>query len=514
MSARLAQRQAQLAAADIELAGLRTELDTLSEVEQGLRDAEAERELLTARLTDLTKARERAEQLPAVRERLAAVKAAVAATAAEDADTMARLTEGIRQLSALTARQKKVLGAQLEQAIAEMAAADEALARQQARIERLKADQASLEEESTALTESFGHELDALGKWRQADADLTDALDTVGAPAAGSNLDRLRGILTDLDTRLANIDSRLRPLLEARTRAREEALRVRNLSDHHAGLQGWASGCAEGFRSGSTSATISSGSRDRCRVLCHGPGDHRRVSRECHCERDAGRVRGLRVAGAAGQHAQQRVTGRLSYGSLLFWGGLARRLAVVGGMESQRYGDHRQVAAGVFGDLVGETDRQVVPARGHTPADDFPPYLGARVTVGHPPDQRVRFREVQWRGACHGDRDESDRAPSRILYGSRLPDQVHRPGNAARIGGGRDCSRHRLSFVRRMVDPAGDGYCRRVIADGAQAPDGLGECPRPLSLVLDIGGQFAGTGECPPGAGKLADGGLCPGEHG
>ncbi len=271
VSARLAQRQAELAAADIELAGLRTELDTLTEVEQGLRDAEAEGELLTARLADLTKARERAEQLPAVRERLAAFEAAVAATAAEDADTMARLTEGIRQLSALTARQRMVLGAQLEQAIAEMAAADEALARQQARIERLKAGQASLEAESTALTESFGHELDALAKWRQADADLTDALDTAGAPATGSNLDRLRGILTDLDTRLADIDGRLRPLLEARAKAREEALRVRNLSDHHAGLQGGASGCAEGLRSGSISATVSSGSRHRCRVLCHGP---------------------------------------------------------------------------------------------------------------------------------------------------------------------------------------------------------------------------------------------------
>jgi chromosome segregation ATPase len=229
VSARLAQRQAELSAADIELTGLRTELDTLSEVEQGLRDAEAERELLTARLEDLTKARERAEQLPAVRERLAAFEAA---------DTIARLTEGIRQLSALTDRQRMVLGAQLEQAITEMAAAGEALARQQARIKRLKADQARLEAESTALTESFGHELDALAKWRQADADLTNALDTARAPAAESNLDQLKGILIDLETRLADIDSRLRPVLEARARAREEALRVRNLSDHHAGLQG------------------------------------------------------------------------------------------------------------------------------------------------------------------------------------------------------------------------------------------------------------------------------------
>jgi chromosome segregation ATPase len=170
--------------------------------------------------------------------RLAAFEAAVAATAAEDADTIARLIEGIRQLSALTARQRMVLGAQLEQAIAEMAAADEALARQQARIERLKADQASLEEESTALTESFGHELDALAKWRQADADLADALDaTDGGPATGPTFSRVRGVLTDLDTRLADIDSRLRLLLEARTKAREEALHVRNLSDHHAGFQ-------------------------------------------------------------------------------------------------------------------------------------------------------------------------------------------------------------------------------------------------------------------------------------
>lgn len=237
VSARLAQRQAELAAADIELARLRTELDRLTEVEQGLRDAEAERELLTARLADLTKVRERAEQLPAVRERLAAFEAAVAATAVEDADTMARLTAGIRQLSALTARQRLVLGAQLEHAIAELAAAEEALARQQARIERLKADQASLEAESTALPESFGDELDALAKWRQADADFADALDaTDGAPATGPTLSRVRGVLTDLDTRLADIDSRLRPLLEARTIAREEALRVRNLSDHHAGF--------------------------------------------------------------------------------------------------------------------------------------------------------------------------------------------------------------------------------------------------------------------------------------
>jgi hypothetical protein len=54
-----------------------------------------------------------------------------------------------------------------------------------------------------------------------------------------------------------------------------------------------------------------------------------------------------------------------------------------------------------------------------------------------------------------------------------------------------------------MADPAGDGHCRHVIADGAQAPDDLGERLRPLCLVLDVGGQLAGAGNRPPGAGLV-----------
>ena len=53
----------------------------------------------------------------------------------------------------------------------------------------------------------------------------------------------------------------------------------------------------------------------------------------------------------------------------------------------------------------------------------------------------------------------------------------------------------------------------RVIADGIQAPDDLGEGLPPLSPVLDVGGQLAGASNRPPRPGELADRGLCLGEH-
>jgi hypothetical protein len=96
-------------------------------------------------------------------------------------------------------------------------------------------------------------------------------------------------------------------------------------------------------------------------LLCHGPGDHRRVRREGHGERGAGRIGGLWVAG---QQVKQRIAGCLMFGGILLGGGPARRLASVGCLDSERSDDDCQVAVGVVGDLLGEADSQIVSACG------------------------------------------------------------------------------------------------------------------------------------------------------
>jgi chromosome segregation ATPase len=224
----LKQRQAETAAAAAGLARVRANLDALAEVERDMRAIEAERAVLTVRLAELEQASTRAGQLSAMRDRIAALEAA---TAPADTDDLAdRLSGALTRFQELTGEQRSALGPQLERAIGEAQAADEDLRHARERKAELDSDIIRLASETDEVTEAIKSGLPALAGWRSADAAMADALATAGVPDAGTTLERLRTLLAELTERMNAVDDALGPLHASYTKARDEALAIRNLT--------------------------------------------------------------------------------------------------------------------------------------------------------------------------------------------------------------------------------------------------------------------------------------------
>jgi chromosome segregation ATPase len=229
VDAQLRQRQAEADAAAAGLAALRANLGALSEVERDLRAVEDERAVLAARLAELEQASARAAELSAMRDRIAELEEA--ASSADAANDLAdRLTGALTLLRELTGGQRRALGPQLEQAIADEQEALESLERTRERKAALESELSRLAGETDEVTEAIKHGLPALAEWRKADAAMADALAAVGAPGPGSTQDRTRALLAELTDRMRAVDDALGPLHADYVRARDEALTIRTLS--------------------------------------------------------------------------------------------------------------------------------------------------------------------------------------------------------------------------------------------------------------------------------------------
>ncbi len=233
LAAKLSGRLTEVTEASARLSALRKDLESLGEAEQSLAEIAAEHAQLATRLAELEGISERATVLAGLRERVASLESATAdaaATAADHESLAARLAAATGQLKSLTSHQLDALGSQIAQVITETASAGEALEQQQERKRRLDADLKRLAEDSDEVTKAVKTNLAALAAWRTADAAMAAGLDDIGSPEADSVLERVRGVLADLESRLATVEARLGPAFEAYVSAREDALRIRPLS--------------------------------------------------------------------------------------------------------------------------------------------------------------------------------------------------------------------------------------------------------------------------------------------
>jgi hypothetical protein len=243
VSERLERQSTELAARRADIAAHRARLDELAGSERDLEEVTAEAGWLRARVSELERASQTAAEIPGLRARADALQRALAdADAADAADVSARIGAAAREFATLTARQRDAAGEQAVRLIAEAEEAAREVAELRARGEEAAAEAARRESEARQLEAEHDRAFPALSAWRQADADLTDALRAAGLPeerpASGGETGRaetpspLRIVLaelTDIGERLTRLDGTLRPLLSAHAKVYEEARRPRSL---------------------------------------------------------------------------------------------------------------------------------------------------------------------------------------------------------------------------------------------------------------------------------------------
>ena len=227
VSARLAQRQAELSARRAEVTAHRARLDELAGTERSLAELTAEAGQLSARVSELERVQRLAAEIPGLRTQVRALDEAVTAAGLADAPQLGtRIAAAAGQFAALTARQREAIGAEAGRmvAAAEQAAAD--LAGQRDRRDAAAADLARSQSEADQLAAEHREMLPVLTAWHQADTDLAEGLRGAGG-AGGSALDTVQTELARIRQQLTGLDSRLRPLLADHSEAYESARRVR-----------------------------------------------------------------------------------------------------------------------------------------------------------------------------------------------------------------------------------------------------------------------------------------------
>lgn len=253
VSERLERNRTELAARRADIAAHRARLDELAGSERDLADVTAEADWLRDRVVELERANRMAEELPGLRARTDALEAAVAVADAADAPAVSeRIGRAAREFAALTERQREAAEVDTGQLVAEAEETARAVAELQARAKDAAAEMTTREDEARQLQAEHGETLRLLSAWRQADADLADALhaaapspDRPNADGPGSSapdisdaggLDRdaspLRTVqaeLTEISERLTRLDEALRPLLIDHAKAYEQARRPRSL---------------------------------------------------------------------------------------------------------------------------------------------------------------------------------------------------------------------------------------------------------------------------------------------
>ncbi len=228
---RLSRYQAELSRRQAEVAAAHADLGKLRDLEQEVEKTEAERNRLRDRIDELEHAHRIAAELPSLRLRLQALQAAVAGIDAADArDVTDMLVHAVGHLHAMTEQQRAVLGEQARSLIADAESAGQALGQERARRDAAAAELAVRSEEAKQVTAVLEEKLAILKAWHQADADLAEALNATGIPAASSALQRVRAELSALERRVAELDGQLRPVLAEHARAYEEATKTRSLT--------------------------------------------------------------------------------------------------------------------------------------------------------------------------------------------------------------------------------------------------------------------------------------------
>ena len=247
---RIAGYRAELSRQLAELAVHRTALEEAAELRQQIADAGRERELLRGEIGKLDRGRQVMAELPGLRARREQLQAAVDDAEVQVGEQAVRgLTEDVRELLRQLAGQQAVLGAELADLAADVAAADQEITAETRRRDQLAGELAARQTAAGELRDEIQQTLPALDLHRQADRDLADALDaaglvaagqqpgdsrqagepadSAGIPPAGTGLAAVRTALASIDEQIGTADSLLKPLLARHAQAYQDATAVR-----------------------------------------------------------------------------------------------------------------------------------------------------------------------------------------------------------------------------------------------------------------------------------------------
>jgi len=141
-----------------------------------LREIGTERDKLKARIADLDRRRQWAEELPDLRKQADALEMAVVGTANDGDEVAQRLTKGAERLRMLTEEQRALLGTEVGRLIESITTADAAVAEARARSASLNAELAARQTDAETLRTEYEEQFPVLQAHQEADQELADGL--------------------------------------------------------------------------------------------------------------------------------------------------------------------------------------------------------------------------------------------------------------------------------------------------------------------------------------------------
>jgi DNA repair exonuclease SbcCD ATPase subunit len=219
---RLAEARSEVETKRDQLARDHAALTELNATDARLRNIETERINLKARIAQLQRRHRWAEELPSIRAQAASLEKALGDITDDSTEVAAKLKSAAERLLELTQAQRKLLGAQVEQILAEIESADEEVAELRDRYATLTSEADRRQADRQALRREVEQILPDLEARRQADQEIGDALAAGGLPGGGSGLARVRSELADIAGRLSSLETQLAPLLSSHAQAYRE----------------------------------------------------------------------------------------------------------------------------------------------------------------------------------------------------------------------------------------------------------------------------------------------------
>jgi DNA repair exonuclease SbcCD ATPase subunit len=225
---RVATRRDEVRRQHADLVAQRAALEADRELSRQLDQIKSEKEQIAARIAELQRVKQIMGELPTLRATLSTLEETIAAEQESEAGQITGdLAAAIRAIAGLTARQRSALGAELSATTEELETTTRQTAEQRAQLADLTVQLAAQVAEAQELKVAAEQELPALQLHLQADADLVSGLDAADLGDGGARTDRVKSVLADAEQRLADLDSKLRPLLNAHASTYEQARQLR-----------------------------------------------------------------------------------------------------------------------------------------------------------------------------------------------------------------------------------------------------------------------------------------------
>jgi DNA repair exonuclease SbcCD ATPase subunit len=189
---------------------------------------------LRRRVTELRRLERLARALDELRTQRDLIEARIAALGAGTAETTTALQVRGSELVVLTEDRLTALGAERARLMHRVNTVTDRLADQTRRLESTRAELAAFEEKYEQLTVEHTDRVASLRRYAAADQEIADALAAISVPdddPALSQLDQVRNLARDAETRLAAVDRALRAALTAHAGRRASAHAVIGWSD-------------------------------------------------------------------------------------------------------------------------------------------------------------------------------------------------------------------------------------------------------------------------------------------